>query len=379
MSECGGAAKAVARGCQLRELWRKGSLMGSNIDVYAPVLIPTLNRITHLRRCVESLELNTGAEFTEVYIAVDYPPSEEYRPGYEAVLEFLRLKQHSNRFKALHVLKHERNFGPAKNIDYLIDSVSVSYDRFIAAEDDNEFAPNFLEYINKGLELFEGDDRVVSICGCKEAQWHAGDSNVVALQLDAPYGFGSWVEKTDRLFKECRERLLAPEKLSKSDFDTLKKQDRTLFNHYILSVLLSNRQPFWDDGQLRCIDTVKSIYMHLSDKFSVAPMVGKSRTWGNDGTGQNMKAMPDLDPAKEWPLDQSESFCYIINGAAVAQPSEYRCESFGVLDENHQIESEYMKNARGLRMDVKADIGLLILRLCKFDIERARGIAAMMV
>ena len=48
----------------------------------APVLIPTCNRIHHLKRCVESIARNKLAKETELYISVDYPPSEKYQDGY---------------------------------------------------------------------------------------------------------------------------------------------------------------------------------------------------------------------------------------------------------------------------------------------------------
>ena len=41
---------------------------------YAPVIIPTLSRFEHFKRCWESLENCTGADKTEVFVALDYPP-----------------------------------------------------------------------------------------------------------------------------------------------------------------------------------------------------------------------------------------------------------------------------------------------------------------
>ena len=36
--------------------------------IYAPVVIPTLNRFEHLRNCIESLKRCSGADQTEVII-----------------------------------------------------------------------------------------------------------------------------------------------------------------------------------------------------------------------------------------------------------------------------------------------------------------------
>ena len=45
---------------------------------FAPIIIPTLNRCDHLKACLESLNNNHNAENTEVFVSVDYPPSEKY-------------------------------------------------------------------------------------------------------------------------------------------------------------------------------------------------------------------------------------------------------------------------------------------------------------
>ena len=59
--------------------------------VYAPIYIPTLCRSEHFQKCIESLKTNTWARYTDVYIALDYPPSEKYRAGYEKICSYLVL------------------------------------------------------------------------------------------------------------------------------------------------------------------------------------------------------------------------------------------------------------------------------------------------
>ena len=56
---------------------------------YAPVLIPTLNRDRHLKRCLDSLAASSVAKYTDIYISLDYPPSEKYVAGYERVKKLL--------------------------------------------------------------------------------------------------------------------------------------------------------------------------------------------------------------------------------------------------------------------------------------------------
>ena len=50
--------------------------------MYSPIIIPTLNRFTHFKNCVESLAACTNADKTELIIGLDYPPSEKYVDGW---------------------------------------------------------------------------------------------------------------------------------------------------------------------------------------------------------------------------------------------------------------------------------------------------------
>lgn len=64
--------------------------------IYAPVLIPTLNRYDHLRRCLESLSRCSWAEYTDVFVALDYPPEqnrEKYEDGWRQNRAYLRSLQ----------------------------------------------------------------------------------------------------------------------------------------------------------------------------------------------------------------------------------------------------------------------------------------------
>ena len=138
------------------------------IITYAPVLITTLNRYEHFVRCLESLERCTGSENTEVYVALDYPPSEKYKGGWVKISSYLSEKEQSNNFKNLHVIRRDHNYGVGKkggNEEVLIEDVMQKYDRYILTEDDNEFSPCFLQYMNKALTKFYEDDDIFLVCG----------------------------------------------------------------------------------------------------------------------------------------------------------------------------------------------------------------------
>ena len=131
--------------------------------VYAPIIIVTLNRYEHLKRCIESLQKNGWAKYTELYISVDYPADESHWEGYGKVREYL--ENGIEGFKKVFIYYQSVNLGGAENFMFLKRIIFQSYDRWIETEDDNEFSPCFIEFMDKGLELFKDDPDILYLCG----------------------------------------------------------------------------------------------------------------------------------------------------------------------------------------------------------------------
>ena len=325
--------------------------------IYAPVVIPTLNRKVHLKRCLDSLAANTGAEHTEVYISVDFPPAPKYEEGYRQLKAYLEQADFSC-FKEVHLNYQDKNLGAGGNSYFLWELMSAKYDRYIFTEDDNEFSPNFLEYINKGLEIFETDDRVIGICAAKDAQWVTGDSNVLFAKLFPAYGYGTWVEKEKRLTEECHSVLLPSRVYGPGKMLKLMRRNLCLFNIYLSGILCREDGLFWSKpGKLNICDSVRSLTMHLTDKVCVVPVVAKSRTWGNDGSGVNMPAS-DADPEKVFPIDRETGFDYC------------GVDSLQFLEENYRVGDGYMQGPQGKR-SYSGLVYYVILLLCLGSRKRA--------
>ncbi|MBR3768523.1 MAG: glycosyltransferase family 2 protein [Clostridia bacterium] len=302
--------------------------------VYYPVIIPTLNRVDHLKRCLDSLMKNSGAENTEVYVAVDFPPSEKYQDGYIKVKEYLETQDFSV-FKKFNVIYHSENLGPGGNSKFLEDLVKEKYDAFIYSEDDNDFSQNFLEYMNKGLELFKDDPDVICICGAKDTQWVNNDKNFSFSKLYAAYGLGCWFDKRQKEISAGTKIILPDKTYFLGKMYDLYKKNSGLFCVYVLSILANDSGLFWKtNGELNWCDTVHSIYMHFTDAVCVVPAVAKSRTWGNDGSGVNMNLLSDYDPEKDSPLDEMQNFEYD------------NIDGISFYDENYALGNDYLKPGR---------------------------------
>lgn len=248
--------------------------------IYAPVIIPTLNRSDHFFKCLESLEKCKGASETIVYIALDYPPSEKYIEGWKKNVQYLSEKEKNNKFKHLYVFRREYNWGiggAASNARQLREIVLKNYDRFIFTEDDNVFSPNFLEFINKGLEKYKNNKRVLAICGysndfeCKSN----GNNHFAEHSLFQAWGYGTWVNKdleiADALTPQYFKRILFCHKKWRKCFK--------YWPHWFMTIVgnaMSTR------SHCPTHDTNRGFYLINEDKCVICPTISKVRNIGWD-------------------------------------------------------------------------------------------------
>lgn len=172
--------------------------------VYAPVCIPTLNRYEHLKELIESLQQNSWAQYTDLYIGLDFPPSEKYEEGYKKIVQYLC--GGINGFQKVHVIKRNINIGAGKNASLLVEEALETFDRFICIEDDNIVSRDFLEYMDKCLDYFYEDKRVNMIGGYTNTLLENSvdnlNANIFAIHDGNAWGWGSWKENWHHMVKE---------------------------------------------------------------------------------------------------------------------------------------------------------------------------------
>lgn len=243
---------------------------------YAPILIVTLNRYDHFKKCVESLAKNKVAKFSDLYIALDYPPSEKYIAGYELICKYI--EKGIQGFANVTIIKREKNYGVKKNIAQATNYVFEKYESLIFTEDDNVFSSCFLDYMNKALIKFKDDESVLDICGYScPAEWAHDEYNVfLSNSCFSAWGFGEWKEKN----KETYDLLTAKKyrsycKDKKKINDLINKSPRS-FCYYMQTVL---------SRKLAMYDVVKQVYMIFENKYCLMPKISLVRNEGWDGSG----------------------------------------------------------------------------------------------
>ena len=246
---------------------------------YAPVIIPTLCRYEHLKRCLESLSQCTGAGETEVYIGLDYPAKDSHWDGYNKIKDYL-LSVNELKFKKLHVIERTYNhgFGPNGNFACLRNEVFKSYDRLIASEDDNIFSPNFLIYMNKGLEKYFTHKKCISICGYNYHNLDLSkyDKNIYLSREFSAWGYGIWKDKWDDVIEKICTLDYAKSIIeSWGNIFTIYKYEPRLLNTVLLNI--ASKRVF-NDTMIVC-------FQYLNNHYSIFPTLSKVRNLGFDKSG----------------------------------------------------------------------------------------------
>lgn len=274
--------------------------------VYAPILIPTLNRIEHLKRCIASLQNNAWAKYTTLIISVDYPPGEKYIDGYKKICDYL--KKGIDGFANVDIIYQKENLGAIDNFIFLQNYAKERFDCFIYTEDDNEMSPNFIEYIDKGLEEFRNDDRIIAICSFG-GSGKSDENNIELSQNFSAYGFGTWFGTWSEIQKN----------ITRKNFLSIAKNNKSIYKlyQYGYSLLFELQHAIYRDLELYCtsdgeiplIDMTIKIYGIINDKFVVCPKLRKIRNWGYDGSGVNCLKIENNEIVNR-PLDQMKDFSY---------------------------------------------------------------------
>ena len=255
--------------------------------IYAPIIIITLDRFAHLKRCIESLKKNRYADNTELYISLDYPPSEKYQDGYNKIVRYLEAG--ISGFKKVNIFRQKSNLGPKDNFLFLIDKAFEKYDRVVVMEDDNEVSPIFLEYINYLLTKYENDESIFAIDGYSyPIEWVEDGADLVkADNMFSACGAAWWRTKYMKLIEEIKDEKMKQLMNSFWKVFSVYINNPACFGNLISSYLGENGVMCGKGGEFLPTDAMVVVYMITHKKYVIMPKVTQVVNHGMDGTGVN--------------------------------------------------------------------------------------------
>ncbi|GHT19951.1 hypothetical protein AGMMS4957_05440 [Bacteroidia bacterium] len=296
----------------------------------APIFVCVYDRLEHFKRCIASLQANPLASESVLYIASDAPYKAEHQAAIQQVRNYAKTIAG---FKEVRLRCNEKNLGAHLSGLKIIAEILNEYDSMICLEDDIVVSPDFLQYLNDGLNYYKDDKHCFSICGFKTpfklpANY---DKDVYFYFSHSPWGMAIWKDRWESVDHSSYDRYseLRKNKTRYKKFLSI--------GFYIKGILQADSK-----GEIEASDLRLYYYMFQHNMYSVFPVISKAQNWGFDGSGahcgNNKKAWwtkPELDlrnkPTNFIPftgfdkvlLNNHRKFQDKINGGVIAKYLKY--------------------------------------------------------
>lgn len=126
----------------------------------APIILFVYNRADNAERTVECLQKNRLAKDSDLFIFSDGYKGEKDKKD---VLEVRKYIKTIDGFKNITITESPKNKGLGASIISGVNQVIRKYKKVIVVEDDLQTTPDFLEYLNQGLEFYKDDKKIYSL------------------------------------------------------------------------------------------------------------------------------------------------------------------------------------------------------------------------
>ncbi len=129
---------------------------------YTPIALFVYNRPEHTKRTVEALQKNNLAQQSDLFVFSDGPKETETGDVVYQTREYVKT---IIGFKSVTIIESGINKGLANSIISGVTDIVNRFGKVIVLEDDLITSPYFLKYMNDGLDLYEKEEKVISIHG----------------------------------------------------------------------------------------------------------------------------------------------------------------------------------------------------------------------
>ena len=252
------------------------------IKNYCPIIIGTLNRFEHFKRCVESLQRCEMADKTEIYISVDYPFKKEHEAGHKKIVDYLKRNPLAG-FKETHVYYQGKNLGMTNNYAFLVSKLQDCTEWYMSFEDDNEFSRGFLKFINTTVEIFKNDSNFYGVCGYSRLDNF--DKQFWYKSVERTHGSVQSIILRKNAVIEINE--IYNRKLSLKELFKIYKGRSSYVGNYADYLIHNNSVYYAPDGKISPIDYTVGLWLALTGRYVIQPTISYVRNYGCDGSGIN--------------------------------------------------------------------------------------------
>ncbi|MEM6298430.1 MAG: glycosyltransferase family A protein, partial [Bacteroidota bacterium] len=244
---------------------------------FAPIALIVYARPEHTRRTLESLRNNTLADQSELYVFADGPKADASEETQENIAEVRRIVREIGWPSPIHFDEQETNRGLDNSIIHAVTMLTEKYGRVIVVEDDLVLGKGFLEFINKGLDLYEDSANVFGVTGYISPTKRQMPPSYF-LPVFSSWGWGTWKRAWDTFTHDPEglyESIMRLPEPVQERFDFGKMPNREMLHNIITQ------------GKTTCWDVCTNATMFLKDMLFLYPGQSLVQNTGYDGTGSN--------------------------------------------------------------------------------------------
>lgn len=183
----------------------------------APICLFTYTRLEQTKQTIDALKANYLAKDSHLVIYSDGPKNEK---SLNAVLEVREYLKEVDGFASVVVHESPINQGLANSIIRGVSDIMTFSGRVIVLEDDILTSPNFLDYMNQGLDFYANNTKILSVCGYSSPIDSTASYDNYFTHRSSSWGWATWEDR----WKEVDWNV--------KDYDQfiLNKADRRRFN-----------------------------------------------------------------------------------------------------------------------------------------------------
>lgn len=161
----------------------------------APIVLFVYNRPDHTRRTLAALAANSLAAESDLIIYADGPKKPEHA---ETVRQAREIARAATGFKSVTLIERSENFGLARSIMTGVSDVCADRGRLIVIEDDLVVAPEFLTFLNAGLDRYQNETRVLQISGYAYPAHDRSTADCFFLPMISCWGWATWARAWEK-------------------------------------------------------------------------------------------------------------------------------------------------------------------------------------
>ena len=165
----------------------------------SPIILFCYRRLDTLIQVIESLKNNSLARYSDLIIF-----SDGWKDS-ESELDVLKVRDYVaaiSGFNSLRIYESKINNGLANSIINGVSEVLSTYKTCIVLEDDLVVSTNFLDFMNQGLNFYQNNSQIISICGYTPII--KSNEDMYFTHRSSSWGWATWSDRWEKVDWECK-------------------------------------------------------------------------------------------------------------------------------------------------------------------------------